>query len=124
MRHISKSKAPLDLIKYLNEILDLNDSDHVEKLRIGTLDEYTLKKDGYHILSELDSDDIDEIFCENDYSIHLIKRENNRYLMDSITGAFDSYNNGGIYDLRELIDALSKFLDLSEMEFLARLTRR
>ncbi|WP_302758426.1 hypothetical protein, partial [Ligilactobacillus salivarius] len=35
------------LIKYLNEILDLNDSDHVEKLRIGTLDEYTLKKDGY-----------------------------------------------------------------------------
>ena len=112
------------LIKYLNEILDLNDSDHVEKLRIGTLDEYTLKKDGYHILSELESDDIDEIFCENDYSIHIIKRENNRYLMDSITGAFDSYNNGGIYDLRELIDALSKFLDLSEMEFLARLTRR
>ena len=67
---------------------------------------------------------IDEIFSENDYSIHVIKHENNRYLMDSITGAFDSYNNGGIYDLRELIDALSKFLDLSEMEFLARLTRR
>ncbi|ENW02927.1 hypothetical protein [Acinetobacter beijerinckii] len=111
------------LIKYLNCILDLNFKYSISNLKIGTLTEYEILSEGYYFIEKLDSDEVDEIFNERDYKIYLMRVEEGKYLPETIREIHDSYNNGWVYDLRDIIENLSDFIDTSGVQFLARLSK-
>ncbi|HCW5913662.1 hypothetical protein ILS92_09725 [Acinetobacter baumannii] len=111
------------LIKYLNCILDLNSTDSISSLEIGTLTEYEILSEGFFFIEKLDSDEVEEIFNERDYHIYLMRVDEGKYLPETIRQIHDSYNNGWVYDLRDIIENLSDFIDTSGVKFLARLSK-
>ena len=111
------------LIKYLNCILDLNSTDSISSLEIGTLTEYEILSEGYYFIEKLDTDEVEEIFNERDFNVYLIRVEDGRFFPETIRKVHDSYNDGWVYDLREIIGNLSDFIDMSGVQFLAKLSK-
>ncbi|EPK3601475.1 hypothetical protein O2F58_001625 [Acinetobacter baumannii] len=70
-----------------------------------------------------DTDEVEEIFNERDFNVYLIRVEDGRFFPETIRKVHDSYNDGWVYDLREIIGNLSDFIDMSGVQFLAKLSK-
>ncbi|ENG7912489.1 hypothetical protein R4575_17005 [Acinetobacter baumannii] len=115
------SKNLQDLVKYIYEVIELNPV--IEDLRIGTLEEYELKLNGHHILMELHDSELEDLFSERDIEIYICKQENGKIHFDTMFKVYDTYNNGGVYDLQSLIAAIGRIADLSNVVCIAKIQK-
>lgn len=110
-----------DLVKYIYEVIELNSV--IEDLRIGTLEEYELKLNGHYILMELHDSELDDLFSEREIEIYICKQENGKIHFDAMVKVYDTYNNGGVYDLQSLIAGIGRIADLSNVVCIAKIQK-